>query len=410
MDVWFFTEQSHQPAWDKIPGALRVSAPGKYGDPETSSKLLNRYLDEYVLADQLGMNIMVNEHHIASTCMNPSVQLTLAVLARQTKQARLLALGSLISNRPDPVRVAEEFAVVDSLSGGRLEMGLVKGAGWELFASNANPVGLMDRYWEAHDLIIKALTYNEAPFSWEGDHFHYRTVNLWPRCVQQPHPPIWIPSNSVGSAKMVAQRGYRAAAFLIGFAAKGIFAAYRAAYEEAHGIAAPDDRLSYMGLAAIGRTREEIDRRKRSMRAYIASLGRSHEAHAAPPGYAPAGDFARLLRGPTRGRMDGATSARYLPNGQRMSDNPTDEELAQAGVMFWGEPQQVLDQICAFNEAVGGFGHFLMMGQAADMSHEDTVDSLTLFAQHVLPTLKGLSDVGGRKEVRASAPDVAAVL
>jgi hypothetical protein len=62
--------------------------------------------------------------------------------------------------------------------------------------------------------------------------------------------------------------------------------------------------------------------------------------------------------------------------------------------MFWGEPERALDQILAFNEAVGGFGHFLMMGQAADMPHEDVVDSLTLFSDHVLPTLKGLKDVG----------------
>jgi alkanesulfonate monooxygenase SsuD/methylene tetrahydromethanopterin reductase-like flavin-dependent oxidoreductase (luciferase family) len=405
MDVWFFTEQSHYPAWDKIPGALRVSASGKYGDPDIASRLLNTYLDEYVLADQLGFNIMVNEHHIASTCMNPSVQLTLAILARQTKNARLLALGSLISNRPDPVRVAEEFAVVDSLSGGRLEMGLVKGAGWELFASNANPTGLMDRYWEAHDLIVKAMSYNEAPFSWEGKHFHYRTVNLWPRCVQTPHPPIWSPANSVGSAKSVASRGYRSAAFLIGFAAKPIFEAYRAHYEEVFGVAPADDRLAYMGLCAVGRTSEDIDRRKASMRAYIKSLERSHEAHAAPPGYAPAADFARLLRSPSRGRMDGAISARYLPNGQKMSNDPTDEELAQAGVMFWGEPERARDQILAFNEAVGGFGHFLMMGQAADMAHEDVVDSLTLFSEHILPTLKGLADIGG---VRAPGETVAA--
>jgi alkanesulfonate monooxygenase SsuD/methylene tetrahydromethanopterin reductase-like flavin-dependent oxidoreductase (luciferase family) len=135
------------------------------------------------------MNVMVNEHHVASTCMNPSVTLTLAALARQTKRARLLGLGSIVSNRPDPLRVAEEYAFVDSISGGRLDMGLVKGAGWELFGSNANPVGMMDRFWEAHDLIIAAMTQHEEQFSWEGRYFDYRAVNLWPRCVQRPHPP-----------------------------------------------------------------------------------------------------------------------------------------------------------------------------------------------------------------------------
>jgi alkanesulfonate monooxygenase SsuD/methylene tetrahydromethanopterin reductase-like flavin-dependent oxidoreductase (luciferase family) len=75
---------------------------------------------------------MVNEHHSTSTCLIVSVPMALAVIARETKRARLLSLGTPIANRPDPVRVAEEMAWLDLLSGGRLEMGLVKGAPYEI--------------------------------------------------------------------------------------------------------------------------------------------------------------------------------------------------------------------------------------------------------------------------------------
>lgn len=382
MDVWYFTEQAHFPAWDKFPGALRGDIPGEYGEPEVSSALLNRYLDEYMLADELGMNVMVNEHHIASTCMNPSVTLTLAILARQTKRARLLGLGSIISNRPDPLRVAEEYAVVDSLSGGRLDMGLVKGAGWELFASNANPIGMTDRFWEAHDLIIEAMSRHDAQFSWEGEHFDYRAINLWPRCVQRPHPPVWFTGNSPGSARAAAGKGYRNAAFITGYAVKYTFDAYRETYAARFGSPPDPDRLAYLATVAVGRTQDEIERRIGAMKDYLASIARMKEAHVAPPGYAPPGDFVRQMRA-----AKGGGFGHILPNGEMLPRDPTPDQMAQAGVMFWGEPERVYDQLCAFNEAVGGFGHFLLMGQAAGLSAEDTRDNLTLFGEHVLPRL-----------------------
>jgi alkanesulfonate monooxygenase SsuD/methylene tetrahydromethanopterin reductase-like flavin-dependent oxidoreductase (luciferase family) len=390
MDTWYFTEQSYHPAWNKYAGNLRVDITGKYADPMVMSRLMNEYLDQYVLADQVGMNIMVNEHHTAATCLSISVTQMLAMLARQTKQARLLALGSIISNRPDPIRVAEEYALVDSISGGRLEMGFVKGAGWELFASNANPVGLMDRYWEAHDLILEAMTNPNEQFSWEGEYFNYRAVNLWPRPIQQPHPPIWVSSNSPGSAKAVAEKGYRLCSFLTGFAGKPIFDAYREAYQAKWGKPAPRDRMGYLGLLAIGKTKEEIERRVIEMRAYQQSVKRMNEAHLAPPGYGPAGDFARMLRSPMRGRMGIFPRPMPLPSGKMTGPEQTNEDLAEAGVMFWGEPQRVLDQILAFDENMGGFGHLAVMAQGAEMSHDDACDNIRLFAEHVMPHLQKL--------------------
>ena len=58
-------------------------------------------------------------------------------------------------------------------------------------SNNANPVTNIERYWEAIDLITKALTYQEGPFRWEGKHYTHRHVNIWPRPWQQPHPRMW---------------------------------------------------------------------------------------------------------------------------------------------------------------------------------------------------------------------------
>ena len=90
--------------------------------------------------------------------MSSSVAIGLAVLARITKRARLLVLGYPIGHRPDPLRAAEELSTIDVISRGRLDMGFIKGIPYEIAASNRNPTELMERFWEAHDFIIKAMT------------------------------------------------------------------------------------------------------------------------------------------------------------------------------------------------------------------------------------------------------------
>src|SRR5262249_60848259 len=112
--------------------ARRVRRPNRHCDPEGAARLYNRYLDEWMLADELGLNIIVNEHHATATCMSASVHLTLAILARQTKRARLLGLGTPIANRNDPVRMAEEMSIIDVISRRRLEMGIIKGLPYEI--------------------------------------------------------------------------------------------------------------------------------------------------------------------------------------------------------------------------------------------------------------------------------------
>ena len=118
-----------------------------------------------------------------------------------------MALGMPIGNRNDPIRVAEEYAMIDVISRGRVEMGFVKGVPFEISPANTNPADLVERFWEAHNLILKAMTTHDGPFNWEGTHFQYRSVNVGPRPYQQPHPPVWTPVGSEGSAMEAAQRG-----------------------------------------------------------------------------------------------------------------------------------------------------------------------------------------------------------
>ena len=111
---------------------------------------------------------MTNEHHATATCADSVCTIPMAILARETKKVRLLALGMPIGNRNDPIRVAEEYSMLDVISRGRIEMGFVKGVPFEISPANTNPADLMERFWEAHDLILKAMTSHDGPFNWEG--------------------------------------------------------------------------------------------------------------------------------------------------------------------------------------------------------------------------------------------------
>src|SRR5580704_5469231 len=90
MRTWYFSEMAYHPAWEKglARGSLRVNFPSENVDPEVAGKLLNRYLDEFALCDEVGIDIMVNEHHSTATCMTVSVPMALSIIARETKKSR----------------------------------------------------------------------------------------------------------------------------------------------------------------------------------------------------------------------------------------------------------------------------------------------------------------------------------
>ena len=385
MKIWQFSEQAYHPAF-QVPGSLRVTLPQRHCDPREAGSLLNRYLDEYLLADDLGLNIMVNEHHAAATCMSTSCMTTLAILARQTRKAQLLALGIPLANRSNPLRVAEEIAMVDCLSGGRLEVGLVKGAAYELFMSNRQPTGFMDRFWEAHDLILAALSNEADNFSWEGKHFHYRTASMWPRPVQHPHPPIWMTASSATSARDYGLLGYTCATFLSGAVARSVFAGYREAYVQAHGRQPGQDKLAYLALVACAGDRDTAFRRAEAMKSYFTTAARLEPQFRNPLGFNSVEANVRMLQaGPSAMRP-------RMRNGEPLPVDGTIEQYMDAGLFFVGTPDEVHDQLVRFHAETGGFGNLLMMGQAGDLDHADTVDNLTLVAKEVAPRLAELPD------------------
>jgi len=382
MRIYHFSEQPCPEAWAPEHKSLRVNLASRNCDPRVMAENYHHRLDEWMLADELGLDIMINEHHATATCCCPVAAVPLAILARQTRRARLLTLGYPIANRLDPVRVAEEFAMIDVISRGRLEIGLVRGVPYEVPLSVRSAVGQMDRFWEAHDLIIKAMTSIDGPFDWQGEHFQYRNVNVWPRVYQQPHPPVWITGRSPQNIREIAERGYVLGTFLSGFQTKELFDHYRKACADLGRPAPAPDRFSYLGIVAIAEDRKEAFRRADLMVGYLRSSGRVAEPFGTPPGYFSVKDAVRMIK--ARGKRTTTTR-----DGKAVdTHHGAIEDLVKAGIMFVGTPDDVYNQLSEFIDSIGGLGHFLMMGHAGHMTHEEAVDQITLVAKEVLPRLQ----------------------
>ena len=398
MRVYQFTEQAYYPTWNDHSGSLRVILPNRKCDPHVAADLFHRYYDEYQLCDELGIDVMLNEHHQTATCMSSSVVIGLAVLSRITKKSRLLVLGYPIGHRPDPLRVAEELSTIDVISRGRLDMGFIKGIPYEIPASNRNPTELMDRFWEAHDFIIKAMTTHDGTFNWEGEFFHYRQVNVWPRVWQDPHPPIWSTTGSSTQARVLGERGYVMATLGTGFGTRKLYDAYRKGYIGKFGRAPGADHFAYLGLVAVAHDKEEARKRGDLIAGYLRTSAIVHVPFRNPPGYISVEDNARMLRGETPPRG-------FTKDGRAINIHATSvDDLIDAGILFCGTPDEVYDQIIAFCEHCGGMGNLLMMGQAGFLTHEQTVDNLTLFSREVLPRLKAWK----QPDAEAAAAAVAA--
>ena len=188
-------------AFDLLPWP-HLSQPSYYPDPNSlfdparGTRVYAEHLEQMALYEEYGFDaVCMNEHHSKPYGLMPSPNLIAAALTQRTKHIKIGILGNLPALHGHPVRLAEEIAMLDCMSGGRIISGFVRGVPQEYLALTI-PLGeARDRLNEAWDLIIKAWTTHE-PFSWRGKYWSYDHVSIWPRPLQQPHPPIVLPADS----------------------------------------------------------------------------------------------------------------------------------------------------------------------------------------------------------------------
>jgi alkanesulfonate monooxygenase SsuD/methylene tetrahydromethanopterin reductase-like flavin-dependent oxidoreductase (luciferase family) len=175
----------------------------------SAEALYGRYLEQVAVAEAAGFGtVWVTEHHFREFGgMVPSPQLLLSAISQRSRRLRL---GTSVTLLPlhHPLRVAEDFAMLDVLSGGRLEFGVGRGmalSGYEGFGQGWQDA--QERMKEALALIVEAWTRPTVRF--DGRYYRCPEVRTLPRPVQQPHPPIWVTASvDPESFRWVGAQGY----------------------------------------------------------------------------------------------------------------------------------------------------------------------------------------------------------
>lgn len=295
------------------------------------------------------------------------------------RNARIAVLGPNITLH-NPVLVAEQIAFLDHLTHGRLIVALLRGTPTEMLPYSTNAAESRALYQEGIELIMQALTEPE-PFGWQGRYFEFRTVSIWPRCLQQPHPPLYA-SGSFDSLEFTATQRLKAAvSFTPVDAVTEEVRRYRPAARAAGWAPTRDDFL-FRGHIHVAETDE-------AARAAVAeALGRVSNPY-------PASVIAAVLASHNAGSARPTFTPPSAPGGP-IGGFP-------GAPHFCGSPATVLEQIRRYHEA--GVGTIDFGFRVRGMWHEESRRSLELFAREVLPAVHKLDASGGVDRPVVAAAD-----
>lgn len=353
-----------------------VTFSNSHFDPERGHELYNRYLDELEYAETLGFDgVCVNEHHQTAYGLMPSPNVIAGTLARRTKKIRIAILGNALPLRDHPLRVAEEVAILDVITGGRIISGFVRGIGCEYYSFNIDPSRSRERFMEAMDLVLRAWT-EEGPFSFEGKHYRLKYVNPWPRPLQKPHPPVWLPSQ--GSVETIELAASRRLPFIRVYepaeVVRQLFDEVRAAARR-YGYEADPGQLGWMLPIYVAETDERARAEAAEHVLYLFhKLSLRPLEFLLPPGYTSPASMRRALERVNR-RIE-----------SRKADFDT---LLENGTIIFGSPRTVRERLAGYYEQMG-FGKLVPLLHFGSLPQDLTRKNMELFAQEVMPHLRPL--------------------
>jgi alkanesulfonate monooxygenase SsuD/methylene tetrahydromethanopterin reductase-like flavin-dependent oxidoreductase (luciferase family) len=375
MQIFMF----HLMPWAHLPasyeGPAWVTCSNRYYDGTRGGVLYNRYIDELVRAEALGFDgVCVNEHHANAYGNMPSPNLIASILARETVRVKIAVVGNALPLYNPPVRVAEEFAMIDCISGGRLIAGLVVGGGPEYYSNGINPAEARGRFAEAVELILRCWA-EPGPFVHMGRYYKLRYVNPWPTPIQKPHPPIWIPgAGSLETMEFVAKR--RWAYMGIPYFHKRVFKRNFDFFREACGKEGYEASPEQMGLLVPVYVAPTDEQARREYEPHL-----WHFAHKllpginiSPPGY-------------TSPRSALKTMSAFA---DFMLNVTTWDQVEEGGYAIVGSPATVRQKLGEMASWLG-VGNLLVLLQLATLPADLTRHNQELFAREVMPFLRTLA-------------------
>jgi alkanesulfonate monooxygenase SsuD/methylene tetrahydromethanopterin reductase-like flavin-dependent oxidoreductase (luciferase family) len=349
----------------------RWPIPATVYSAETAERTFATALEQCRLADEVGFDwISAAEHHYAPFCITPNPMVFAGALTQVVKRAKIALLGADIPIQ-NPVRVAEEFAMLDTMTGGRIVAGMLRGTPNEYITYNVNPSESRARFAEALTLIRMAWSEPE-PFGWQGRYYEYKAISIWPRPVQDPHPPIYMSGSSPESGEFAAKNRVG-----LGFAVTTLPLAIKASrhYRDQAHLAGwdptPDDIIYRMNFYVA----DSDENAMADMLEFTAHMGpgrtlqleRQTESAIAGAGYYGR-DAEQRMR---------TTSAR-AGDIQAHIDN---------GTLLIGSPSTVIEQIRRIREEVGAGILDLIPGPA---NGERALKSIARFGAEVLPAIRAM--------------------
>ena len=346
-------------------------------DGERGTELYNSYIDTMAYAEDCGFDwVGANEHHYSPYSLMANCNLVGAALTQRTRNIKLAMLGNLLPLL-NPIRVAEEYAMLDVMSGGRLVAGFVRGIPHEYIAYNVAPSESRQRMREALALIQKAWTEPE-PFGWESEHYQYRSVSIWPKPRQKPHPRILLSASNVESAEFVGEHRAMLGMALVAdldVAAQTI-EAYRTVARAHDFDPAPDD-IIIMQQTVIADTDEEAKALMQPALAYFHGILMRPQA-----------DAQRIVLHKTR--FFGSDEQRDLFVGRlnKLKARSLDEQI-ESGSVLCGSPDSVIKQIKKLHQRLGA-GHIVMNMKIGNLADTVVRKSMELFRDKVRPQVAAL--------------------
>jgi alkanesulfonate monooxygenase SsuD/methylene tetrahydromethanopterin reductase-like flavin-dependent oxidoreductase (luciferase family) len=362
------TAMKYRASWVVLPNSMY--------DPVKGANEYEAYIDHLASSEALGFDVIaVNEHHQTAYGLMPAPNLIASALIQRTKTAKIAIVGRALPLVNNPLAIAEEFAMLDNMSRGRIITGFVRGIGSEYHSTGVNPTFSHERFHEAHDLIMQAWT-QPGPTAFEGEHYNFRYVNIWPRCYQQPHPEIWIPS--MGSSETIewASHPSRKYPFLVTFSTEENVIRYLTMYKEAarrHGYEPSGSQLGWAAPVYVAETDEQAIAEATEGAETLFNLYLATPVEMLlPPGYTSIESFTRTMK---------LRTTLSNPRGFTMKN------LMESGTIVAGSPKTVLDRMRKMQDLTG-LENIITMCQFGKMPDHLARRSMELFAAEVMPKLR----------------------
>jgi alkanesulfonate monooxygenase SsuD/methylene tetrahydromethanopterin reductase-like flavin-dependent oxidoreductase (luciferase family) len=332
-------------------------------EPDVGVQAFQSTIERLQYVEELGFDwVSFSEHHYSARILSPSPIVMASHIAAHLHKIKIAVLGPIISLN-NPVRVAEEFAMLDNLTQGRLVVGLLRGTTNEYLVYDVKPEEAREKTTEGMELILKAWT-EPHPFGWQGCHFQYRTVSVWPRPLQQPYPPTYSLGTSRESCEFAARHHLGLGVSFGPFEAMSQATRYYREQCALYGWEPTPEHIIYRGNMLLADTdaaaQEAMQRRQQQAEVPFPMRPAVREALA---------------------KLDSRNIAGVARPAFRDGALPTN---------FFGSPKTVVQQVQRCHDEVGAGVIDLALQSAAVDDPNGVLHALELFGKEVLPRLRDI--------------------